>query len=293
MKKWIVSGIVIGLIVVSVLVFFLLRGEKEGAEGQKTAVQQDKEALPLDVSLRFIPGGEGEGGLLKIRVFSRRLLQQEIDNRIIHKGQEREIRPIAVQPPEGFWNENVRFIVVSADETARAAGGKDTSLRARLVFAPEDEEWTFTPGKVYEALYVIDAADAPSPGTRVLAELAIEGRTIRSNDFTVPPFPEDDRERLLQKAEFLLNLGRIDALMETAEKLIAAFPDDPAGYWFKGLSLEGSGDRSGALAAYEEALKKFPHSGREGSVEPPMRLIRRIRELRAKPAEKEASSPVH
>jgi hypothetical protein len=113
MKKRIVLILVFALILI--VAFLVLKSgktsESETAElGQKTLVKKEKTVkIPLDVSLRYIQGVDGIGSLLKVRLFSRSLLQQDIDNKVLHKGKEKEIKPLVIACPENFWNEAVAF----------------------------------------------------------------------------------------------------------------------------------------------------------------------------------------
>ena len=282
MKKVIAAIVVIVLILTAGILLFK-RGKtpeiKTEEPRQETPVQKEKAVkIPLDVSLRYIQGVDGIGPLLKVRLFSRSLLQQDIDNKVLHKGEEKEIKPIVIDGPENFWKEAVVFF--SAEKDAEETGGGRIEGDIRLVYAPEETQWTFTPGKTYEALYQLPSTAALAPDSRIWAELSLENGTIRSNDATIPREPEDEKDRLIQKASLLINLGRESELLETAEALISAYPSDSSGYWFKGVALESTGDNTSALAAYEEALKNFPTPGQEGSVEPPLLLIEKIRELK-------------
>ena len=284
MKKPIVLIVVLVLILIAAFLV-LKRGktsEIETAEPvQETQVKNEKTVkVPLDVSLRYIQGVDGMGSLLKIRLFSRSLLQQDIDNKVLHKGEEKEIKPLVVACPENFWSEAVAFF--SSEKDAEQTGGGRIDADIRLVYVPEETQWTFTPGKTYEALYQLSSSTAFPPENRIWAELYLEDQTIRSNDASASREPGDEKGRLIQKARLLINLGKESELLEIAEELISAFPNDSSGYWFKGMALESSGDDSSALAAYEEALKKFPPPGQEGNVEPPLLLIEKIRQLKGK-----------
>jgi len=282
MKKLILPAVVFVLIVI--IAFLVLKSGKTSESETSEAVQEQlvkkEEAIkiPLDVSLRYIPGVDGIGSLLKIRLFSRSLLQQDIDNKVLYKGAEKEIKPLDVACPENFWNGAVVFF--SSEQETDKTNGRRIDADIRLVQAPEETQWIFTPGKTYEALYQLPSPSVIPPGNRLWVELYLENQTIRSNDVTPSQEPGDEEDRLIQKAHLLINLGKESELLKTAEELILSSPDNPSGYWFKGMAMESSGDETSALAAYEEALKNFPPFGQEGNVEPPMLLIEKINQLK-------------
>ena len=277
MKKRILLVVVFVLIVF--IVFWILKSGKTSESGQESVAKKEKAAkIPLDVSLRYIQGVDGYGSLLKIRLFSRRLLQQDIDNKVLYQGTEKEIKPLVIACPENFWNKAVAFF--SSEQEADKTSGRRIDSDIRLVRAPEETQWIFTPGKTYEALYQLSSSPAVPPENRLWIEMYLENQTIRSNDVTSSQEPGDEKDRLIQKARLLINLGDGRELLKTAEDLISSFPDDHSGYWFKGMALESSGDETSALAAYEEALKKFPPFGQEGNVEPPLLLTEKIKQLK-------------
>ena len=282
MKKPILLVIVFVLIVI--IAFVVLRSgktsESETSESGAAALAKKGKDLkiPLDVSLRYIQGVEGIGPLLIVRLFSRSLLQQDIDNKVLHKGAEKEIKPLVVACPKDFWNEAVTFL--TSEREGDKTNGNRIDADIRLVRAPEESQWEFTPGKVYEALYQLPSLSVVPPGNRLWVELTLENQTIRSNDVPSPPGLGDGKDRLIQKAHLLNNLGNHSELLNTAEDMILSFPNDSSGYWFKGMALERSGDEASALVAYEEALKNYPPVGQEGNVEPPLLLIDKIKQLK-------------
>jgi len=278
MKTRILFAIILVLIII--IGFWFLKNRKISHSGsvQKT-ISQDKETeLPLDISLRFIQGVNGQSSLLKIGLFSRKLLQQDIDNKVLHKSEEREIEPLIVSCPEGFWSEGVTVILSEKKKGKEEYHRPETEVQ--LIRAPEEKIWTFTPGKRYEALYELSSEVHHPPGSHLWLEITLNNQTLRSNDIVVPSPPTDEKERLIQEASVLFYLENADELLRVAEKLISSFSDDSSGYWFKGMVLESTGNEESALAAYEQALKNFPLPGKEGNVEPPLLLVEKIRKLR-------------
>ncbi len=150
----------------------------------------------------------------------------------------------------------------------------------QLIRAPEEETWTFMPGKTYEALYEIPSSVILSPGIHVWIEATLGKERLRSNDVIVSGPPTGEKERLVQEASVFIYLENVKELLRVAEELIAFFPDDSSGYWFKGMALESRENEESALAAYEQALKNFPLPGKEGNAEPPFRLVDKISKLR-------------
>ncbi len=286
MKKRVVGIAVLGAAVL-VVGFWILRhhGAREVGSGESTLSNEGLKALPLDMSLRFIQGGNGQSSLLKIRLFSRRLLQQDVENRVLHKGGEEAIEPLVVSCPQGFWTG--RISVVLLEEGMKEEDRRMPGPEIRLVRAPEETEWTFVPGRVVEALYEIAPSTALPAGARLWIEADFGGEKLRSNDIVIPPRPADKKEELLQNAKVLLYLEKEEELLGLAEELVASFPEDPSGYLIRGWGLEKKGDPVSALAAYEEALKLYPRPGREGFVEPPMALVKKIRTLRASVSHRE------
>ena len=279
MKKRILPVIIIVSVIVIIGIWFLKSQKKsESASEQKTISQESRTEFPLDISLRYIHGVNGQSSLLKVRLFSRRLLQQDIDNKVLHKGEEEKIEPLVVSCPKGFWTEGITFM--SSEKEKEEADYQELIKEVHLVRAPEEIEWIFSPGKTYEALYEIPSSVILSPGSRLRIEAAFRNECLLSNDVIVPPLPTDKKERLIQEARVFINLGNTDEVLRVAEELISSFPSDSSGYWFKGMILEKRGNEESALAAYEQALEYFPLPGHEGYVEPPLRLVEKIRKLR-------------
>ena len=275
------TRILLAIILVSIIiiVFWFLKGRKISDSGPEPTISQEKETeLPLDISVRFIQGVDGQSSLLKIRLFSRNLLQQDIDNKVLHKGKKEEIEPLVVSCPENFWNKGVT-VMLSEKENGEAEHRR-LETEVKLIRAPGEKKLTFSPGKIYEVLYEIPPSVILSPGTRLWIEATFGNKSLRSNDVIVPAPSTDEKERLIQAARVFINLGNAEELLRVAEELISSFPDDSSGYWFKGMVLESTGDEESALAAYEQALKNIPSPGQEGNVEPPLRLVEKIRKLR-------------
>jgi tetratricopeptide (TPR) repeat protein len=279
MKKHILPVIIIVSIIVIIGIWFLKsRKTSESASEQKNISHESKTEFPLDISLRYIQGVNGQSSLLKIRLFSRKLLQQDIDNKVLHKGEQEKIEPLVVSCPEGFWTEGITFM--SSEREKEEADYQKLIKKVHLVRAPEEIEWVFFPGKTYEALYEIPSSVILPPGSRLRIEAAFRNECFYSNDVVVPPLPTDKKERLIQEARVFINLENTDEVLRVAEELISSFPSDSSGYWFKGMILERRGNEESALAAYEKALKNFPPYGQEGNVESPLRLVEKIRKLR-------------
>jgi tetratricopeptide (TPR) repeat protein len=67
-----------------------------------------------------------------------------------------------------------------------------------------------------------------------------------------------DAAGLRALARLQVSQGDMNALEKTAEQLRAARPDDPAGYYIKGLVLREGGDLEAGLVQFETALQKDP-----------------------------------
>lgn len=278
MKTRILLAIILGLIIIIGFWFLKSRRTSDSGSGKKAVSQEKQEKLPLDISLRYIQGDNGQGSLLKIRLFSRKLLQQDIDNKVLPKDERKEIEPLIVTCPGGFWSEGITVMLL--EEGKRGAEHRKLETEIRLIRTSGEKKLAFSPGRIYEALYEIPPSVVLHPGTSLWVEATFGNQSFRSNDVVVPEPPTDEKERLLQAARVFINLENADELLRVGEELISSFPDDPSGYWFKGMVLESTGNVELALAAYEQALKNFPPSMQEGNVEPPIRLAEKINKLK-------------
>lgn len=281
MKKYIFTGAVLILIIAAGFLLFKGHGTSESDSEQKLVTQEkevkakvkEKKELPLDLSLRFIQGVEGQNSLLKIRMFSRQLLQKEIDNRLLSEGDKKDIEPVVISLPEGFWKEGI-LAVISEKKP------EHDEIKLKFINGPEEPDLTFTPGKIYEALYEIPSSVVLASGTQLWVETVWQDHSIRSNSITVPELPVGEKETLVQEARVFMNLVNTDELLVLADELISMFPKDSTGYLLKGMALEIGEDEEGALKNYEQALKIIPPSGQEGNVEPPLHLVQKIKELK-------------
>lgn len=281
MKKYIFAGIVLILIIAAGFLLIKGPGTSESGSDQKSVSQQkevkekakEKKEHHLDLSLRFIQGVKGQNSLLKIRLFSRQLLQHEIDNKILTEEEKKEIKPVVISVPETFWKEGMKAVL---SEERRELD----KIKMTFISGPEELDLTFTPGKIYQALYEIPSSVLLAPGTKLWVEAVWKDRRIRSNSITVPELPVGEKETLIQEARIYLNLGNFDELFRVGEKLISSYPNDSIGYLLKGMAFESRKDKESALACYEQALENSPPSGQEGNVEPPLRLVQKIKELK-------------
>jgi len=279
MKKRFLLAIVLVLVIIIGFWFLNTRKISDSGLEQKTISQEKQKELLIDISLKFIQGVNGQGSLLKIRLFSRKLLQQDIDKKVLNTDKGKQIESLVVSCPEDFWNKSVT--VMLSEKGKKKAEYHRPETEVQLIRAPEEKIWTFTPGKIYEALYEIPSSVILSPGTHVWIAATLGKERLRSNDIIVPSPPTGEKERLIQEASVFIYLENAEEVLRVAEKLISSFPDDSSGYWFKGMVLEITGNEESALAAYEQALKNFPLPGKEGNVEPPLRLVEKMRKLRS------------
>ncbi|MFQ6082727.1 MAG: tetratricopeptide repeat protein [Candidatus Aminicenantia bacterium] len=265
--------IIIALIFIFMVIiigFLILKSKKSSVS------IEEKEEIPIDISLRYIQGVDGHSSLIILHLFSRQMLQKEIDNKILHR--EEEIKPLVISYPENFWKENVVFLV------SEKGGSEYRKLErgVQLVKAPEETRLTIAPGKLYEAVYKVLPTVTLQPGDRLRAEMILHRQIVRSDEVEIPTPPTGKKEKLIQKAKIFAHSGENEKLLSTAEELISFAPNDPSGYWFKGMALENKEDYKSAISVYEQALKKYQKLAPGEHFEPPMLLVEKIRVLKKK-----------
>ena len=158
------------------------------------------------------------------------------------------------------------------------------SFRAgiELIQSPCETRLTFGYDNIYRAVYKISPPSVPPPGKKIKAIFNINKYRIESNIVCVPGPPSTEYEKYLRQALVEFTLGEYDKLLKTAGILISENPSAAADYWYKGLALEGQGNRKEALKVYETALEKIPlpPEGEGEFHDPPMFIIQRIRYLK-------------
>ena len=236
------------------------------------AVETVENKVPLDLSLRLIPGVDDFGSLAVVRLFSRQVLQSEIDRSILGKSE--AVEDLVLTIPRSVW-EGASFSVTE---------GNGKSLQpvkdVDIIDLPESERVTISPANIVEAVYQFKNAEL-SPGRRLTVEIKLQNVTYQSNAVVIGLPPGDEGEKTLQLLELLMVSGKNGELSSASERMIKEYPDNPGGYWYRAIAFENSGDKEQALRTYLKTLEVFKNkkatAGRFS--EPPMLLIEKIREL--------------
>jgi len=240
---------------------------------ESTTESRVEEPLPVDIALRYVQGVDGLGSLAILRIFSRKLLQQDMDNVI--KKIDKDRQNISLLWPEKNWSENVVFLLSAGNDSEF----QKLETKFRVLYAPDQEELIFEPGLVFEAVYEFETSEVLQPGSLLMTEMRLTDSTVQSNDVEIPVSPSDKEGRILLKMKLLLLSGKDKELQAAAEEAISENPNDPSGYWYKGLALENTGENRAALAAFTLALEKYPKPSKGEFSEPPMLLVEKIRDI--------------
>ncbi|MCJ7582361.1 MAG: hypothetical protein MUP98_17740 [Candidatus Aminicenantes bacterium] len=258
------------------LVFLFTLGFFSCKKEESSPAAQIKEPLPVDIALRYVQGVEGLGSLAILRIFSRKLLQQDMDKLHQLTGEDKQNRSLFW--PEKNWSENLIFLHAVGNDSEF----QKLEIKFQVLSAPDQEELIFEPGRVFEAIYEFETSEVLQPGSLLMAEMRSADSTVRSNDVEVPASPSDKEGQILQKMNLLLLSGKDKELQAAAEEAISGNPNDHSGYWYLGLSLENTGENRAALAAFTLALEKYPIPSKDEFFEPPMRLVEKIRDISKK-----------
>lgn len=256
------------LVFLIIIVFFSCKKE------QSTTGSLIEEPLPIDISLRYVQGVDGLGSLAILRLYSRQLLQLDINDTMQKTDTDRP--DMRLFWPKKNWNENVGFFISSGNNSEF----QTLETEFRVISAPEQEELIFEAGKVFEAIVEFEMPAVLPPGSFLIAEMRLPDSSVQSNDVEIPASPSDKKEIILQKMRLLLLAGEYKELLAAAEEAISQNQNDHSGYWYSGLALESIGEDRAALAAFTEALEKYPKPSKGEFSEPPMRLVKKIRDLK-------------
>lgn len=240
---------------------------------ESTTGSRIKEPLPVDIALRYVHGVEGLGSLAILRIFSRKLLQQDMDN--VFQKIDTDRQNISLFWPEKNWTENVVFLLSAGNDSEF----QTLETEFQVLSAPDHEALIFKPGLVFEAIYEFETLELLQPGSLLMAEMKLTDSTVQSNDVEIPASPSDEKGKILQKMRLLLLAGKDKELQAAAEEAIAENPNNHSGYWYLGLALENTGENRAALAAFTLALEKYPKPAKGEFSEPPMRLVEKIRDI--------------
>lgn len=221
---------------------------------------------PFRVALEWLAGARGMPAVLRIRLLPparppRHRLSPPADD-----------PPAALYATPGSWKDAIGLTLQdSADAPARP-----WTSGWRVVAAPAANPVAFAPGTFHEASCVVDAAAAPPPGARVTVTVRLGNDAVSSTQLTVPAPPDDPREARLNGVSALIEAGDTTAALRVAQEWITTEPARHEGYWCRGLALESAGDAAGALAAFRDALERYPKPDPRGAWEPPVRLWRKL-----------------
>jgi len=158
-------------------------------------------------------------------------------------------------------------------EIEQAGGNASQGVTPLVVRASQDGPQRIQADTTIEIW--VDLPTLPTAGSRVRVSLPIGGAAVVTDWVEVPAGPTATLEQLFATARVQRAKGD-QALAATAEQMITAAPTDARGYYYRGLAREASGDRVGAIAAYEAALQRVPTADQE----PPAALYRRLARLR-------------
>ncbi|MEW6319725.1 MAG: hypothetical protein AB1635_01420 [Acidobacteriota bacterium] len=222
---------------------------------------------PLGLRLTLVGGDGTNAHLAVVRVFNAAARQQAL----------LPARPGATEPPAVAPTtvDLTPVALAGALTVARVDGLEEVTLSAdavRIAHAPASP--SVLDGATTVALRVeIDAAAVPA-GSTLRARLRVPGHDVRSNRATLEPTGDDPVARLTARGHAQHARADWPGLLETGDALVAAEAGSPTGHWFRGLSLEATGDRDGARAAYEAAAARVTPG-----LEPPIGLYSRLAAL--------------
>jgi hypothetical protein len=144
---------------------------------------------------------------------------------------------------------------------------------ASIVQAPGEAPVEFGADTVAEVWITMAS---PLPSGRMRVAMSIGGAAVNTNWADVTPPPASRRDQLEARAR-LQAVQNSEALLETADALVAAAPNDWTGHYYRGVALESRGDVGPAIAAFQDALER---AGTRS--EPPLAITVPLARLRAR-----------
>ncbi len=125
-----------------------------------------------------------------------------------------------------------------------------------------------------QAIEVLEQAVELSPGNvqaiQVLADiLTQQGREAEAATY-LAQLPEDQKlptDMVLNIGIRLFNEGNTEKAIEYFERAVKEAPDNPEGYYYRGLCRLGAGDNDGARADFEQLLEIDPETSHKAEVE--------------------------
>lgn len=229
---------------------------------------------PVDITLEYTQGAPQGSSLLIMRLFSQVTRQAMLDNVVRKDNDKKEIVPVKLSVGKDVWEKGVSFVVAD-DKTDK---DQEIIKGIKLIRAPEEARIVLGPDDVYQAMYEVSPSSVPAPGRRIRAIFKINKYRIESNTVQVPQPPSTEYEKFLRQARVEFRLKDYDKLLQTADRLVSLDPSEAAGYRYKGITLERSGNYSEAIQSYKMALEKTPPSSGKRCVYP-MPIYRRIKQL--------------
>jgi hypothetical protein len=274
--RWAAAALVFAAL--AVMVAWL--GRRDGTA--PTPGGQPQPAAPLTLALRLtlVTGTPDEDAAAVIRLYSARArLARTVQdaaaagrpwNGTIAGG---SAAPAQVRLGSVDWRAILALELV--DESGVATRAQDGALS--VISAPEGS-LTFGAADTHTVILAIRSAALPPPGGRLRVRLAHAAANGVSNTATTAAAPADQVALFTGSARAAELLRRFDLVSRRAAELVAAAPASPVGYWYRGVALEATGDKAGALDAYQAAADRIAPGGQE----PPVGLDLRMARLRTR-----------
>lgn len=222
-----------------------------------TAASADVVGQALAARLQLVAGAPGDPSVAVIRVFNLRARQ-----------------PAPVGSPAPIVVDFSRVTFALEAEDAAAAGTAGAAVPMQVSRLPQPALQNLDQATTAEMVGIVAAASLPAAGARVRARVVMDGAAVTSNWAVVAVAQASPADQLSARARTQEQRGEFDALLQTADAIVAAAPRDPRGPFYRGIVFEQRGDRVAAIAAYRAALERLTPG-----LEPPIGIYNRIKRL--------------
>lgn len=223
------------------------------------AASADAVGQALAARLQLVAGAPGDPSVAVIRVFNLRA---------------RQPAPVGSPSPIVVDFSRVTFALEAEEATAAGTAGAGAAVPMQVSRLPQPALQNLDQATTAEMVGIVAAASLPAAGARVRARVVIDGAAVTSNWAVVAVAQAAPADQLSARARTQEMRGEFDALLQTADAIVAAAPRDPRGPFYRGIVFEQRGDRVAAIAAYRAALERLTPG-----LEPPIGIYNRIKRL--------------
>ena len=247
--------------------------------------KEEKKVLPpplVSLSLKYIRGAEGDRSAATVTIMNRFMvgfLNNEDPTIESQFTREQLKKSTILKVKKDEWLKTLTFLVQEGEGNAELL-----TQGIRLVEAPS-KELVIDQKTAYSITLEFDSRVSLRKNQVLHATLKVGDGLVESNRVQHQPSNEDPLIQLRRKGIVDRVLKDHPALLETSQEMIKNYPDKSTGYYYQGLAYELKGDLKKALTSFEKTKSILGTWDPTKHQEPPVVLLRKINELRAKLAQ--------